>query len=615
MLNPWIRPGSTLLALSLLLTSCGGLPTAGESGGTPSPGTPLALDAQAVLTPQSGTYVLTAKHSGMVLDVPSSSLNTGTQLWQYTRNDSAAQHWKLTPVGSGFVKLISEVSGQALDVDSGQLLNNGAKVVQWTDLSSAHQQWQLLDAGGGYVKVVNRASGKLLDVSEASKALGALAIQWPDNGGDNQLWKLEAVAGVTPPTGATAFTLKRGVNLASWFVHWLPYNPGRVTAAELRALRASGMDHVRLPISPNFFMAADGSFGPSLEDGRDRRADLRAAVQAILDAGLKVIVDIHPAEDWPGTQTHYTKIALCDAAYTPKFLRLVETTARFVSGFDPARVAFEPLNEPTVPLTDSVCSPGWDWQPLYRETYRAARRGAPLHTIVVAPDGVSDVATDDGLVPDNQNPDPNVIYTVHDYGDQTFTNQSSFFDDGEGGKYLGGLVYPSSLSTFSAAWATVQRNLAADAALSPAQRDPAVRGSPAQLVWVRLECYFGQPRPGEYCPAGGEPYGKSRLEANWRAVMTWGARHNLPASRLWLGEFGVQGEDYVVWANNAYSAGAPKASRAAWLRDMRELAEANGVAWSMWAYNSSYGVLLDHHNTDDTPRALDPQVLAALGLK
>jgi endoglucanase len=222
-----------------------------------------------------------------------------------------------------------------------------------------------------------------------------------------------------------------------------------------------------------------------------------------------------------------------------------------------------------------------------------------LHTIVVAPDGVSDVATDDGLVPD----------------DQTFPNQSSCFDDGGRGKYIGGLVYPASPSSFSAAWATVQQHLAADAALNPAQRDLAVRGSAAQLVRVRLECSFGQPRPGEDCPAGGEPYGKPRLEANWQAVMTWGARHNLPASRLWLGEFGVQGEDCIFWANNAYSAEAHRASRAAWLQDMHELAEANGVAWSMWAYNSSCGLLLDHRNTDDTPRALDPQMLAGLGLK
>ena len=44
---------------------------------------------------------------------------------------------------------------------------------------------------GDYVKFVNRKSGKVLDVPNLSKEEGVDMIQWEDNGGENQQWKLE----------------------------------------------------------------------------------------------------------------------------------------------------------------------------------------------------------------------------------------------------------------------------------------------------------------------------------------------------------------------------------------------------------------------------------------
>ncbi len=67
---------------------------------------------------------------------------------------------------------------------------DGASVVQWTDNNGANQQWRLADSGSGYVRLINRNSGKALEVQGASTADGGNIVQYADWGGNNQQWQL-----------------------------------------------------------------------------------------------------------------------------------------------------------------------------------------------------------------------------------------------------------------------------------------------------------------------------------------------------------------------------------------------------------------------------------------
>ena len=92
--------------------------------------------------------------------------------------------------------------------------------------------------------------------------------------------------------------LRRGVNLGQWFAQQLPDSArvdlatGSVTHDDLRRIRALGFGHVRVPVDPGpLYHESD----PSRVDG-PYLASLDRAVDAILDADLAVIVDIHAVE-------------------------------------------------------------------------------------------------------------------------------------------------------------------------------------------------------------------------------------------------------------------------------------------------------------------------------
>ncbi|MBD0257924.1 MAG: RICIN domain-containing protein, partial [Cytophagales bacterium] len=156
----------------------------GTASTTPTPGT------------FSGTYKITARHSGKALNVANGAAADGADVQQWTDNGSTAQQWIITATTDGYYKLVCRATGKALEV-SYNLLTDGGNVHQWTYSGANNQQWKFEDVGGGFYKITARHSGKGLDVANASLADGGNVHQWTYNGGLNQQWKIDLLSTAT----------------------------------------------------------------------------------------------------------------------------------------------------------------------------------------------------------------------------------------------------------------------------------------------------------------------------------------------------------------------------------------------------------------------------------
>ncbi|MEV6715171.1 family 43 glycosylhydrolase [Lentzea sp. NPDC051208] len=159
--------------------------------------------ASAAVVDTSASYALVNRNSGKALDVYERATADGARIAQYARNDGAWQLWQFVDSGGGYYRVKSRHSGKVLDFPS---TADRAGLVQTTDAGRTGQQFRLADSPDGHVRLVNRASGKAVDVLDFSAANGAQVIQWPDTGGTNQQWqlvKIGAPGNVTNPIKAS----------------------------------------------------------------------------------------------------------------------------------------------------------------------------------------------------------------------------------------------------------------------------------------------------------------------------------------------------------------------------------------------------------------------------
>src|ERR1051325_11028728 len=185
----------------------------------------------------------------------------------------------------------------------------------------------------------------------------------------------------TPPR--SPIRLRRGMNLWPWFSLTREFPSPRTdydrppfqldrptpTRADLAALRSSGIDFVRIPVDPGPFLATTATRHETLV------RELLAAVELSNAQDLSAIINQHPND-----ATHYWNssnlVATRSAPLFTSYLDFVHEVAARLSRFDPARVCFEPLNEPPQSCTSS------EWPALQRELMRAARSAAPRLTLV-----------------------------------------------------------------------------------------------------------------------------------------------------------------------------------------------------------------------------------------
>lgn len=384
---------------------------------------------------------------------------------------------------------------------------------------------------------------------------------------------------------STQLQLHRGVNLFPWFsltqeypaprtdYAWPPFQPDRAIPRmeDLIRLRKIGLDFVRLPVDPGPFLAATKEQRAPLID------DLFAAIELGLKAGLSVILNIQV-----NTATHYwTEARLLSDTTAPGFpayRALVGEFASRLGRLDPARVALEPVNEPSQQCTSPV------WTRVQRELLKTARKAAPRLTLV-ATGSCGSMTT--GLVALDPKPlaalQP-LLFTFHFYEPYVFSHQGAPWMSEVIYRWLNSVPWPASAGTFEATLAAVKARMDADTE-TPEGEKPAILKETEKA----LRDYFdGQPD-------------RSYLDNFLVTVSTWRDQHSLGPHSVYLGEFGALRSDSRYVAAHA-------ADRKRYLRDVRESAESFGFAWAMWDLFDGMGIM------DDTTRALDADVAEALGL-
>jgi len=402
------------------------------------------------------------------------------------------------------------------------------------------------------------------------------------------------VALAATPAAAAPLELHRGVAVHEWLnwsplepdgsYSWPPYRTQEEWLAGARPLsdwaagdtfdliRSLGFDFIRLTVDP----------GPLLSSTGGRRQDalalLASDVSAVTKSGLKVVFNIHPVTQVAAYSNDLVN-GPANAPSVAEYRGMIADLARTLAPLGTGNVALEPFNEPAHYPCDR--SGDDEWQQIMASTVAAIRAVSTDITIVATGacggnvDGVTDL--------DPSFDDPNILYSFHMYEPHLFTHQRA---DREG-DFASGLPWPASAGTPEAVLAMLGAHMEA-AGVSPedqVRQVEAVRGY--------VEQYFS------------ENWGEPQMQARLRQVVDWANAHDIPTSRLFMGEFGA-----MLMSDDGRS-GAFDADRLRYLETLRRIAEGYGIPWSVWEFSNPYGMSVIVPKGQALP---DLAMLKALGL-
>lgn len=242
-----------------------------------------------------------------------------------------------------------------------------------------------------------------------------------------------------------------------------------------------------------------------------------------------------------------------DPAARERIMLFWRELAPAMAKFPPEKVILELMSEPVFRGKDA------EWHAMQQALAAEVRARAPRHTLIATGAEWSSI---DGLLRLTPLADPNVVYTFHFYWPMVFTHQATTYAGPRFGG-LRGLPWPAAPT-------------AACLAALPPQADP---DATALANW--------------YCR---EAFDAARLVAEIGRARAWADRHGVA---LLAGEFGA-------------SCNPPdRATKARFMRDVRQAMEANRVGWALWGLDNCQGFAADPRRRDFT---LAPDFLAALGL-
>lgn len=259
--------------------------------------------------------------------------------------------------------------------------------------------------------------------------------------------------------------------------------------------------------------------------------EIAPSLIADLEPVLRRAIDkkMHVLLDWH----HFDKLTDDPAANRELFVRGWEAIARHFKSW-PQALFFELLNEPRDALTTEVANP------IYAEAIAAIRKICPDRIIFVSPGKWGNIHELDQLrLPDH---DDKLVVTVHCYDPFYFTHQEAGWVHFES---LTGITYP---------------------------------GPPARPVVVpaALEGNVGVKNfihDYNTLPADRNPCSANQIAAMLDLAHDWSEHFGRPVH---LGEFG---------SHNTID----PASRARYSHDVRTLAEARGIPWTLWDWKATFG--------------------------
>ena len=383
--------------------------------------------------------------------------------------------------------------------------------------------------------------------------------------------------------GAEPLHLQRGVNgdlLNNWgSIASLQADPEalaifpdwrrNVTPEMFDALADQGFDFIRLPIDPGPALA----YGPGSE--QDRLIDgMHALAKMALDAGLKVIVDLHPLPR--GDEVGGMESILGN--HFPDYVTLVGRIAARLSDLPSDRTAFEMLNEPAFDCEGVYAGAPPQWPDMQARLHAVARAAAPDLTLILTGacwgQAAALASLDPSLIPDD-----NVLWTFHSYAPFTFTHQGAVWIEPPL-KYMTGIPFPPSL---------MRPDIIKDVTEASVSRMTEAEGTAdAAQITQTLRDYANTP--------------ESAISEEIIRAAAWADAHGIPRDRLLLGEFGA--------LHTPDEAPLPMEWYHAFISAKRLAAEEAGIGWAIYNWSGDMGVAMP----DDPDRRLSPDTCRALGL-
>jgi endoglucanase len=254
------------------------------------------------------------------------------------------------------------------------------------------------------------------------------------------------------------------------------------------------------------------------------------------DAGFSTVLDLHPGGRFAAALRESPDTGSRLAQETWRGLRDV------LAGFPADFVQAELLNEP--PMEQAA------WLDLRDALAAIVREACPFHGIIWGParyQGIWELAGVRPLADDHAS------VAVHYYSPMAFTHQCENWNASTLSR-ISGLPFPAAADT------------PAVAALSDK-----LRKTGDEEALKQVEDTFAQ------------PWTAGRIATDFAGAGAWARQHGCPAI---LGEFGVL--DFC----------ADPASRAAWIRAVREAAEMNGMGWTYWELDQGFGFIKDRRSTE-----------------
>jgi hypothetical protein len=144
-------------------------------------------------TVPAGWVNMVSSNSGKCLDVTGISAAPGAPMQQWDCWGGDNQKFQFTPVSGGY-EITAKNSGLQLDVSGGPAATqDGVPVIQWPYWGGSNEIWNVQANSDGSFTLTAQNSGKCLDVNGASPYNGAVVQQWSCNGGLNQKWQMAPV--------------------------------------------------------------------------------------------------------------------------------------------------------------------------------------------------------------------------------------------------------------------------------------------------------------------------------------------------------------------------------------------------------------------------------------